>query len=440
MSGPIWKKSGVDAPPEAVMRFLAGNDVVLDRELLPFDIRASQAHARGLARIGLLTSGQADAICTELDRLAKAFDDGEFVLDDRFEDGHSAIESWLTERLGETGRRIHAGRSRNDQVAVAIRLYLKDRLGRLARYCSKIASVCLQRAEAEALYPMPGHTHLQQAMPSSLGMWWAGHGEAWVDNAELALLIRDWLDASPLGTASGFGVNFDLDRDGVAEDLGFARLVVNPQNAQAQRGKVELRALDALAAATGDLRRLCWDLSLYASQEFGWLRVPAAWCTGSSIMPNKRNPDAVELLRALHATVVGARAEIDAVLSLPSGYQRDLQDTKPALLRAFARALEGLALVPGLLDGLAWDYARMRDAIGPELFATDRANELVAQGASFRDAYRQVGDALDELDARDVDSSLRDRVSLGAPGRLGLDRIAERLEQIRGRLKPDACA
>ncbi|MEX0916336.1 MAG: lyase family protein, partial [Wenzhouxiangellaceae bacterium] len=172
------------------------------------------------------------------------------------------MEAWLTERLGETGKRIHAGRSRNDQVAVALRLYLKNRLQRLAALCADIAEVALRRAGSERDVPLPGHTHLQRAMPSSLGLWWAAHPEAYVDNAELAAVIHDWLDASPLGTASGFGVNLALDRDGVAGELGFGRLVVNPQNAQAARGKVELRALDALSATTSDLRRLCWDLSL----------------------------------------------------------------------------------------------------------------------------------------------------------------------------------
>lgn len=430
MSEPIWKKSGQSAVPEAVMQFLAGQDVVLDRELLPFDIRASRAHARGLARIGVLSDEQAGAIGRELDALAEAFEAGEFVLDDRFEDGHSAIESWLTERLGETGKRIHAGRSRNDQVAVALRLYLLDRLDRLGEIALAIAEVALERAGREKDVPLPGHTHLQQAMPSSLGLWWAGHAEAFVDNADLALKMREHLNASPLGTASGFGVNLALDRDGVAAELGFDRLVVNPQNAQAQRGKAELRALDALAAATGDLRRLAWDLSLFASQEFGFVRVPDAFCTGSSIMPNKHNPDAVELLRALHATVIGARAELDGVLSLPSGYQRDLQDTKPPVLRAFARGLEGLALLPGLLGGLTWATDRMEAAITPAQFATDRANELVAEGLSFRDAYRTVGDELDALQARSAADSLGARVSLGGCGNLGLDRIRARLDAL----------
>jgi len=433
MSEPIWKKSGTHEVPEAIMRFLAGQDVALDRELLPFDIRASRAHALGLARIGVLSDDQAGAMCRELDALGQAFEAGEFVLDDRFEDGHSAIEAWLTERLGETGKRIHAGRSRNDQVAVALRLYLKDRLQRLAALCADIAGVALQRAETERDVPLPGHTHLQQAMPSSLGLWWGGHAEAFVDNAELTIAIREWLDASPLGTASGFGVNMELDRDGVAGELGFGRLVINPQNAQAGRGKVELRALDALSAATADLRRLCWDLSLYSSQEFGYVKVSPEFCTGSSIMPNKLNPDGVELLRALHSSVVGARAELDSVLSLPSGYQRDLQDTKPPVLRAFGRGLEGLALVPALLAGLEWQHDRMLDAIGAPMHATDRANELVAEGLSFRDAYRQVGDELDALAECDPADSLAARVSPGGCADLQLHRIEARLRDIHAK-------
>ena len=430
MSDYIWKKGSSTDVDERVMRFLAGDDVVLDRQLLPFDIRASQAHARGLARIGVLSQTQAAAMVASLDELAAAFECGEFVLDARFEDGHSAIESWLIERLGETGGRIHAGRSRNDQVAVALRLYMKDRLALLSELCGRIAEVCLQRAREEQMVPLPGHTHLQQAMPSSLGLWWAGHAEAFIDDLALARQTSVWLDASPLGTASGFGVNLPLDRDGVAEELGFARLVVNPQYAQNARGKVELRALDALAAATGDVRRLAWDLSLFASQEFGFVKVPAAFCTGSSIMPNKLNPDTVELLRSLHGGIVGARAELESVLSLPSGYQRDLQDTKPPLIRAFERGLAGLGLVPDLLSGLEWHLERMRAAIAPELHATDRANELVGDGRPFREAYRQAAAELDSLSRRRPEDSLEARISPGACARLELDRLHHRLNTL----------
>ncbi len=428
----IWKKSASGAVDEHVMRFLAGDDVVLDRELLAFDIRASQAHAQGLARIGVLTREQAESMVTSLDDLASAFACGDFVLDDRYEDGHSAIEAWLTDKLGDIGGRIHAGRSRNDQVAVALRLYMKDRLALLGDLCARTAQVCLDRAAVEGDVPLPGHTHLQQAMPSSLGLWWGGHAEAFIDNLELAHTIHAWLDASPLGTASGFGVNFPLDRDGVAEELGFDRLVVNPQYAQNSRGKTELRALDALSAASGDLRRISWDLSLFASQEFGFVRVPAAFCTGSSIMPNKLNPDTVELLRSLHATVVGARAELEAVLSLPSGYQRDLQDTKPPLIRAFSRGLAGLAILPELLAGLEWQPNRMRAAIAPALHATDRANELVGEGKAFREAYRQAAAELDQMDQRTPEDSLNARVSPGGCANLLLDRLKTRLRAVVG--------
>jgi len=267
-------------------------------------------------------------------------------------------------------------------------------------------------------------------MPSSLGLWWAGHAEVFIDNVALALNTRDWLDASPLGTASGFGVNIALDRQGVADELGFARLVVNPQAAQNSRGKVELRAIDALASATGDLRRLSWDLSLFASAEFGYVTLPGVFCTGSSIMPNKHNPDGVELLRSLHGTVVGARAELEAVLSLPSGYQRDLQDTKPPLIRAFTRPMNGLALVPRLLDGLNWDLERMAAAVTGAMHATDLANEAVAKGTSFREAYRMVADDLAALDARSAQDSLLARCSPGACGDLMLETLSERLAQL----------
>ncbi|MEM1080038.1 MAG: argininosuccinate lyase [Pseudomonadota bacterium] len=434
MTDPVWKKRGAAPVPEAVMRFLAGEDVVLDRQLLPFDIRASQAHARGLGRIGVLSETDAAAMIQSLDQLLEAFSQGRFVLDDRFEDGHSAIEHWLVEQLGEVGLRIHAGRSRNDQVAVALRLFMKDRLNRLAAHCARMADAALHRARSEALQPIPGHTHLQQAMPSSLGLWWAGHAESFIDSMDLAQRVCDWLDASPLGTASGFGVNIALDRAGVAADLGFARVVLNPQNAQAQRGKVELRALDALAAATADTRRLCWDLSLFVSQEFGFATIGNQFCTGSSIMPNKHNPDAVELLRALHATVVGARTELESILSLPSGYQRDLQDTKPPLLRAFAKALAGLALVPELIGSVQWNHERMQALIDPTLFATDLANDRVARGDSFREAYRAVAEDLSQLDAPSVEHSLQARVSPGACGQLELEQMEQRLDRQRARL------
>jgi argininosuccinate lyase len=422
MKDPIWKKSGRGSGPDAeVMAFLAGEDVRLDRELLLFDIQASAAHAGGLHEIGILDDAENEAVQLGLKQIADEYRSGARVLDERFEDGHSAIEAWLTELAGPAGAKIHAGRSRNDQVAVALRLYMKNRLQALGKRCLEISAVLLERAGREQRLPMPGHTHLQRAMPSSSGLWLAGHAEAFLDDAELAALTLDWLDASPLGTASGFGVNLQLPRQAVADELGFARLVVNPHCAQNSRGKVEIQAVSALAAATLDLRRLAWDLSLFATAEFGYVRLPDRYCTGSSIMPNKHNPDTVELLRATHAVVLGAQAELTAVLSLPSGYQRDLQATKAPLLRAFRAGLQALDLLPGLLRDFEWHKARMRAALTPEMYATDGATHLAAQGMPFRDAYRQVAATLEETGVPDPDRSLRERLSTGGCGNLGLD-------------------
>ena len=428
MSDPLWKKSGSSGPDEEIMAFLAGEDVELDRQLLLFDIQASAAHANGLHSIGILNEEENTHLQQALKVLAKEYRDGKRVLDRQFEDGHSAIETWLTEMLGSLGAKIHTGRSRNDQVAVALRLYLKDRLQSLSRVCATIAQTLLVRAERESEIPMPGHTHLQQAMPSSAGLWLAGHAEAFIDNAGFALKVRDQLDASPLGTASGFGINLPLARQQVAEELHFARLVVNPQYAQNSRGKAELLALSALAAATLDVRRLAWDLSLFTTAEFAYVKLPERYCTGSSIMPNKNNPDVVELLRATHAVVVGAQAELTDILSLPSGYHRDLQATKPPVLRAFTKTLPALKILATLVADFEWQKDRLRQAISPEMFATDLATDLAAQQVPFREAYRQVGESLSDITPDNLEECLARRVSTGASAKLSLDILQARLD------------
>ena len=425
----LWDKGGA-AVDAAVQRFLAGDDVLLDRTLFPYDLRASRAHVAGLVRIGVLHPGEGAALDEELARLDELFRAGGFVLDDRFEDGHSAIEAHLGERLGEVGRRVHAGRSRNDQVLVALRLYERDALDRLAELLRRSIAVLLQRAAELAAVPVPGYTHLQRAVPSSVGLWFAAFAEALLDDLELALGTRGGIDRSPLGTAAGYGVNLPLDRAGVARELGFAGVLWNPIYAQNSRGKLELALLGALAQPLLDLRRLAWDLSLYTTAEFAFVKLPDRYTTGSSIMPNKRNPDVVELLRAAYGVVAGASVEIAATLGLPSGYHRDLQATKGPLLRAVEHGLGALALLPDLIAGLEFDQPRMRAAISPDLYATDRAVELVRQGVPFRDAYRRVAAALDELDGT-PEASLAARVSPGATADLRLDELAARLGALR---------
>jgi len=425
MSDLLWQKPGVTVDA-GIQAFLAGDDVILDREFFQHDILASRAHAQGLQRIGVLSADELVALERELSTLADDFRSGAFVLDDTFEDGHSAIEARLTERLGDTGRRIHTGRSRNDQVLVATRLWLREQLARVQSLCREVATIALDRAEAEQGIAMPGYTHLQRAVVSSVGMWWAGWAEAFIDNARRAADTLAWVDANPLGTAAGYGVNLPLDRDHATQALGFGRLQVSPLYAQLSRGKFELAALEALNSAMLDLRRLAWDLSLFTSAEFGFVRLPAQYTTGSSIMPNKRNPDVVELMRGTYASVAAARTEIEHLLSLPGGYHRDLQITKGALFHGFGKGLGALSLLPDLLRNLDWNSDRMRAALEPSMYATDLAVDLAKQGMPFRDAYRQAADPA-RWSEGDPQASLSARTSPGGAGDLRLQVLRERL-------------
>jgi len=429
MTVPLWQKadSRID---ERIMQFLAGNDVLLDREFFLHDIAASKAHVEGLARIGVVSADECAALKRELDALAADFRAGSFVLDGRYEDGHSAIEARLTERLGDAGRRVHTGRSRNDQILVATRLWLREQLATLQQHCRAIAAACLERAAQPAL-PLPGYTHLQRAVVSSTAMWFAGFAEGFIDDAVRARHTAAWIDANPLGTAAGYGVNLPLDRDYTTQALGFARMQLSPVYAQLSRGKFEMAVLEALASALLDLRRLAWDLSLFTTAEFGFVHLPPEYTTGSSIMPNKRNPDVVEMLRASYATVAAARCEIEQLLSLPSGYQRDLQLSKGSLFHGVTHGLAALALVPDLLKRLEWNEARMRAAIEPAMYATDVAIEQAAAGVPFREAYRAAAAAIETAgEGRSPEASLAARTSPGASGDPRLELLRRRLDEL----------
>ncbi len=429
MSPLLWQKPGVKVDAR-IQAFLAGEDVVLDREFFLFDIQASRAHAEGLQRIGILTADELARLSDEMTTLADDFEAGRFVLDEQYEDGHSAIEARLVERLGDTGKKIHTGRSRNDQVLVATRLWLKEKLSDVAALSRECAEVALARAEAEQGVPLPGYTHLQRAVVSSLGMWWSAWAEGFIDNAMRATQTRDWVDANPLGSAAGYGVNLPLDRDHTTAALGFGRMQVSATYAQLSRGKFEMAAIEALCSALLDLRRLAWDLSLFTSAEYGFVQLPSQYTTGSSIMPNKRNPDVIELMRASYAAAAAARTEIEQLLSLPSGYHRDLQFSKGAIFHAFGRGLGALALLPDLLRNLEWRSDRMRDALEPSMYATDLAVSLARDGLPFREAYREAADPARWAEG-DPQRSLDDRVSPGAAGALRLDVLQQRLEALR---------
>ena len=430
----LWSKDDGRNTDDRLMAFMAADDVVLDRALFRWDVLASKAHVRGLQRIDLLDADECERLIAALDALDESFAAGEFVLDERYEDGHSAIEAYLTAQLGELGKKVHTGRSRNDQVLVATRLFMRDGLERLADACAETAGAFLKRAHTEMTTPMPGYTHLQRAVPSTAGMWFAAFAEAFIDNAQLARDTKTWVDANPLGTAAGYGVNLPLDRDFTTAELGFSRMQLSPIYAQNSRGKFELQAIGAFEQALLDVRRFAWDVSLFTTAEFAFVRLPDIYTTGSSIMPNKRNPDVIELLRAAYSTIAGARAELAATLSLPSGYHRDLQNTKPPLLRAFTRGLAAVELIAAIATDLELDVDRMRDAISPAMYATDIAIEHAVAGTPFRDAYREA--ARSGLDAaRTPQESIAARTSPGSSGDARLNVLEERLHIARGSRK-----
>ena len=301
----------------------------------------------------------------------------------------------------------------------------------MASLSREIARVALDRAQAESALPLPGYTHIQRAVVSSAGMWWAGWAEAFIDDAIRAADTLKLVDANPLGTAAGYGVNLTLDREHTTQALGFARMQVSPVYAQLSRGKFELAALEALGSATLDLRRLAWDLSLYTTAEFGFVALPPQYTTGSSIMPNKRNPDVIELMRATHASVAAARTEIEQLLSLPSGYQRDLQASKGAIFHGFGRGLAALELLPDLLANLEWREDRLRAAIDSGMYATDVAVEAAVAGVPFREAYKAAAASADSAGVgRTPEGSLAVRTSPGGAADLRLDTLRARFDAL----------
>ena len=428
MSAPIWQKNKTATIDKTIMEFMAGEDIILDQQIIVFDIQASQAHVKNLHALNILSDVESTQLLEQLDQLIIALDNKSFVLDERFEDCHSAIEFYLVEKLGELGKKIHTGRSRNDQVLVATRLYLKASLTEAIDHVKESVTVCLQQAKSTEQDPMPGYTHLQRAVPSSCGMWFAGFAEAMIDNLMSLNSTINLIDSNPLGTAAGYGVNLPLERELTTTELEFSRLQINPIYAQNSRGKYELAVLFALSQCLLDIRRYCWDLSLFTTQEFDFVSLPDEMTTGSSIMPNKRNPDLVELMRASYASIQAAIVELQSLLSLPSGYQRDLQFSKGPLLRAVTKALQTMTLFPRLVAGTTFKKDKVLAAIDTPMYATDLAVELSAQGMPFRDAYQQVVERYSELENRTPEQSVQQRTSPGGCADLQLDQLTVRFK------------
>jgi argininosuccinate lyase len=385
----LWDKG---APLDTrVLEFTAGEDHALDDRLVAHDVAASIAHAQALHACGLLSSADRDAIHDALREIGAAHARGEWRVTLEFEDGQTALEAQLTARLGPTGGRLHAGRSRNDQVLAALRLYLRDIAEELAGGADQVALALDHLAERQGAVALPGYTHMQQAMPSSVALWAGGFAaEIRDDAAGLRQCLRR-IDRNPLGSAAGFGTpNLPIDRDVTRAVLGFAQNHEPVTAVQLSRGKAEATVLFEVALLMQDLGRLATDLLLFYTREFGFVELPESFTTGSSVMPQKRNPDVFELVRARTATAQACLAEVLAITAkLPSGYQRDLQLIKAPLFRAIDICQASLAIMAAGVDGLRFVPERIR--LDVDIEAAAEANALVvAEGIPFREAYRRI--------------------------------------------------
>ena len=415
----LWQKDyDLDAEVEA---FTVGEDHVLDGALVEADCLGSAAHARTLVKAGVLKRAEAGKLRKALAAVVKDWRAGRFAIKRSDEDVHTAVENRVTAKLGDLGKKMHTGRSRNDQVIADLRLWGKSALLDLMAAAGEAAGELLKLAEKGRDWPMVGRTHTQRAMPSSVGLWAAAFAESLLDDVELLKGAYDLIDRCPLGSAASYGVPLPLDRAYTARLLGFREAHNNVLYANNARGKFEAVCLAAAAQVMLDLSRLSQDLILWSLPEFGYFQLPKELCSGSSIMPQKRNPCALELLRAKAAAVYSQLfAVLEISRALPSGYNRDNQETKGFFMRGLATATASARIAALSVRRLKVSVRAMKQAFHPEVFATDEALELVARGVPFRDAYRRVGMGLDRLAGRDPVAAIRRKKSLGATGNLNL--------------------
>lgn len=399
----LWDKG--EPLDERILRYTAGEDHELDGRLVEYDVRASIAHANMLNQQGLLPDEDLRAIKDGLEALASAHAEGDWDISLEDEDVHTALETRLTDDIGEAGKRIHLGRSRNDQVLAALRLYLLDAADALEDNAEAVADTLEALSNREADTPLPGYTHMQQAMPSSVSEWANGFAAEIRDDAQGIAASRRRLSKNPLGSAAGYGTpGLPIDRNATCDELGFD-IVHEPVTAvQLSRGKAEAGLVFELCMLMQDLGRLATDLLLFYTQEFSFITLPNSMTTGSSIMPQKRNPDVLELVRGGTATMQACLAEIMGITAkIGSGYQRDLQRIKPPLFRAIAMAGESAEIMVQLIDGL--EFERENIYLDASIYAAGRANRIVLEeGISFREAYLRVAEELERESENDPEA------------------------------------
>ncbi len=423
----LWDK-GLPTDQKIDM-FTVGKDRQLDLVLAKYDVKATLAHALMLHKINLLSNEDISSIKKELSNLKNEIENGTFIIEDKFEDVHSKIEFELTKRIGDAGKRIHTARSRNDQVLVAMHLYLKDELYQIKSLVKDLSKDLLISAKKYKDVLLPGYTHLQIAMPSSFGLWFSAYAESFIDDLYFVNAALEVVDQNPLGSAAGYGSSFPIDREFTTKELGFKTLKYNVVAAQMSRGKSEKSTAFAMSSVAGTLSKLAMDVCLYMSQNFDFMSIPSEFTTGSSIMPHKKNPDVFELIRAKCNKIQALPYELTLLTNnLPSGYHRDLQLLKEGIVSAIQDLKASLEMAMYALKNVTVNENILEDEKYDYLFSVDTLNTLVMNGMSFRDAYLKIGKDIENSNYKPEKNTKHSHI--GSINNLCLENIEEKLKQV----------
>jgi len=425
----LWQKDKVAL--SSVEKFTVGNDRELDLQLAPFDVLGSIAHVTMLASVGLLDNSEKDILVKELQNIYKSIDTN-FKLDEGVEDIHSQVELMLTQKLGDVGKKIHSARSRNDQVLVDLKLFLRSEIEKLVNKSKELFDLLIQQSEKHKDDLLPGYTHLQLAMPSSFGLWFGAYAESLVDDLITLQAAFEVVNKNPLGSAAGYGSSFPINRTLTTELLGFDDLNYNVVYAQMGRGKTERIVASAMANIAATISKLSMDACLFLNQNFGFISFPDELTTGSSIMPHKKNPDVFELIRSHCNRIQALPNEITLMTTnLPSGYHRDLQLLKEHLFPAFQNLDACLDMAGLMLSNISVNKDLLKDEKYKYLFSVEEVNKLVLQGTPFRDAYKKVGMDIEQNNFSHTTSV--NHTHEGSIGNLCNEQIVGNMEKVIGR-------
>lgn len=429
----IWQKDD-NATNILVNTFTVGKDLDFDERLAKYDVKGSMAHCKMLAEVGIISNEESEQMLSVLSGILEEIENGSFKIDKNAEDIHSQIESVLIEKLGDTGKKIHTARSRNDQVLLDIKLYLLDEIREITALADEFFQILIKLAEQHKNILLPGYTHLQIAMPSSFGLWFGAYAEALLDDIEMLFSVKNIINKNPLGSAAGYGSSFPIDRESTTYNLGFQSMNYNSVYAQMTRGKSEKMLSIAMATLAGTLSKFSYDVCLYLSQNFDFISFPKEFTTGSSIMPHKKNPDIFELVRARCNRIQSLPNEFILLTNnLPSGYHRDMQLTKEILFPAIDSLKECLEILNYTLPNIQVKDGILEDEKYKYLFSVEKINEEVKNGSSFRDAYIKVGQ---EIENSEFDFEIKNlnHTHQGSIGNLCLDKIEYQFNKLKNKL------